>query len=62
MLFFLLQGVQAKCEPRMLTYKYPWPSMFRCDQFPDGDLCIKPGAANNSERLLGKEFDKKWII
>ncbi|XP_021966589.1 secreted frizzled-related protein 5 [Folsomia candida] len=48
----LCQGVQAKCEPRMLTYKYPWPSMFRCDQFPDGDLCIKPGAANNSERLL----------
>ncbi|CAL8109828.1 unnamed protein product [Orchesella dallaii] len=45
----LCQGVQAKCEPRMLAYNYPWPSMLKCDQFPeDHDLCIPPGAANKS--------------
>lgn len=36
----------------MLTYKYPWPSMLKCDQFPeDHDLCIRPGAANTEEKI-----------
>ncbi|CAG7728038.1 unnamed protein product [Allacma fusca] len=47
----LCQGVQQGCEPRMLAYKYPWPSMLKCDQFPeDHDLCIRPGAANTADK------------
>lgn len=39
----LCEGVQKGCEGYMKNYGFPWPDMFRCDQFPDdNDLCI-PG-------------------
>jgi hypothetical protein len=39
----LCEQVRGSCEAPMLSYNYPWPSMFNCSQFPeDNGLCIKP--------------------
>ncbi|CAF0847542.1 unnamed protein product [Brachionus calyciflorus] len=42
----LCESVRQSCEGPMLSYKYPWPSMFNCSQFPeDNGLCI-PSSSN----------------
>ena len=39
----LCNAVKAGCEQTMLFYRYRWPDMVKCDQFPeDSDLCIQP--------------------
>lgn len=37
----LCENVRDDCEGYMMTYGFTWPSMFRCDKFPEDDeLCI----------------------
>jgi len=44
----LCDGVQKGCEGYMKGYGFPWPEMFKCDQFPDdNDLCI-PGRSSTT--------------
>jgi hypothetical protein len=39
----LCETVKKSCEGPMLSYNYPWPSMFNCSRFPeDNGLCIPP--------------------
>jgi hypothetical protein len=38
----LCESVKLSCEGSMLSYNYPWPSMFNCSRFPkDNGLCIQ---------------------
>ena len=38
----LCESVKQSCEGPMLSYNYPWPSMFNCSKFPeDNGLCIQ---------------------
>lgn len=36
----LCYEVQADCEPLMKTFKYSWPSIFECSQFPESGMCV----------------------
>lgn len=46
----LCEQVRSSCEAPMLSYNYPWPSMFNCSQFPeDNGLCIKPTVATSGK-------------
>lgn len=37
----LCEAVKQSCEAPMLSYNYPWPSMFNCSRFPDDNgLCV----------------------
>ena len=39
----LCETVKRSCEGQMMSYNYPWPSMFNCSNFPeDNGLCIQP--------------------
>ena len=52
----LCEGVQKGCEGYMKRYGFPWPDMFKCDNFPeDTELCI-PGPSGIEEQ--GKRCDK----
>lgn len=38
----LCESVKQSCEGPMLSYNYPWPSMFNCSKFPeDNGLCMQ---------------------
>jgi len=46
----LCEGVQRGCETYMKKYGFPWPDMFKCDQFPtDDNLCI-PAPTNDIQQ------------
>lgn len=39
----MCESVKQSCEGPMLSYNYPWPSMFNCSQFPeDNGFCVQP--------------------
>jgi len=60
----LCQAVQNSCEAKMLSYNYPWPSIFNCSQFPeDNGFCIKPSdqLANHPESIQINTIDTTTI-
>ena len=48
----LCESVKNSCEGPMLSYNYPWPSMFNCSKFPvDNGLCIQPSSQMATEEM-----------
>lgn len=49
----LCESVKNSCEGPMLSYNYPWPSMFNCSRFPvDNGLCIQSFDQSSSSSSL----------
>ncbi|XP_074836759.1 secreted frizzled-related protein 2-like [Carettochelys insculpta] len=47
----LCEAVRDGCTPVMAAFGFPWPEMFNCSRFPQGnELCVPP--AGPDDRLL----------
>lgn len=46
----LCESVQKGCEGFMKTYGFPWPQMFKCDQFPTDDQLCVPGPSGTVQK------------
>nr|DBA32260.1 TPA: hypothetical protein GDO54_000064 [Pyxicephalus adspersus] len=51
----LCEEVRDGCTPVMAAFGFPWPDMFNCTQFPEGnELCVPP-AGQEEKPLVVKE-------
>ncbi|XP_019381139.1 PREDICTED: secreted frizzled-related protein 2-like isoform X2 [Gavialis gangeticus] len=49
----LCEEVRDGCAPVMAAFGFPWPDMFNCSRFPQGDeLCVPPASPGDRPSLL----------
>ncbi|XP_019386033.1 PREDICTED: secreted frizzled-related protein 2-like isoform X1 [Crocodylus porosus] len=52
----LCEEVRDGCAPVMAAFGFPWPDMFNCSRFPQGDeLCVPPAGPGDRPSLLKED-------
>ncbi|XP_044142815.1 secreted frizzled-related protein 2-like isoform X3 [Bufo gargarizans] len=53
----LCEEVRDGCTPVMAAFGFPWPDMFNCSQFPEGnELCVPPAGQDDKFPLVKEEL------
>ncbi|XP_040190563.1 secreted frizzled-related protein 2-like [Rana temporaria] len=53
----LCEEVRDGCTPVMAAFGFPWPEMFNCTQFPEGnELCVPPAGLDEKTLVVKEEL------
>ncbi|XP_068122651.1 secreted frizzled-related protein 2-like [Hyperolius riggenbachi] len=53
----LCEEVRDGCTPVMAAFGFPWPEMFNCTQFPEGnELCVPPAGQEEKVQAVKEEL------
>ncbi|XP_063806965.1 secreted frizzled-related protein 2-like isoform X2 [Pseudophryne corroboree] len=53
----LCEAVRDGCTPVMAAFGFPWPEMFNCSQFPEGnELCVPPAGQEEKPQVVKEEL------
>ncbi|CAI9586870.1 unnamed protein product, partial [Staurois parvus] len=53
----LCEEVRDGCTPVMAAFGFPWPDMFNCTQFPEGnELCVPPAGMEEKPLVVKEEL------